>query len=230
MTVEFGDAVSAFAASLVSARRTLDTATARLGELYAADENLRSLPTPSFILAEAEFELPYIVDEVVVVPAPPPPELPRRSVVKLGSRELASLERGVDDRARQGLSILTEQYARVVELYARAQRDPSVLRTESIPTLERPQAAEVELLKTGASKLARERFDRMRHDFEDVRGALLAARETVGETSKPRVMVRLDAAALADAAPEHIQRARFTFRDAPRTTVDVDGEPIAVPE
>lgn len=228
MTVEFGDAVSAFAASLVEARRTLDTATAQLGQVYAADEHLKSLPTPAFTLAEAEFEVPYVVEEVVTEPAPPPPELPRRAVVKLGESDLRSLQRGVDDRAQQGLQILTEQYARAAELYARARQDPAVLATEPIPTLDRPKPEEIELLKTGASKLARERFDRMRREFEDIRGALLETRETLGESSKPRVMVRLDAEALAGAAPEHVQRARFTFRDAGRATVDVDGEPIAV--
>jgi hypothetical protein len=44
------------------------------------------------------------------------------------------------------------------------------------------------------------------------------------------VLVRLDAGALAEAPADRVQRVRLRFHDLPTTTVDVDGQPVVVPD
>lgn len=229
MTVEFGDAVSAIAASLVSARRTLDAATASLGQLYGADRNLRSLPVPSYTLAEATFDVPFVVEEVLAE-GPLQLDLPRRPVVRVGQTEAASLLRGVDDQAQQRLNVLLDEYAVITDLYSRARKDPSVLESEPIPVLPRPGQSEMVMLKTGASRTAQEKLDRVLADFQEVRASLSGAAQTVQTSATPRLMVRLDAAALADASPERVHRVQLTFRDQATTTVDVDDASITLTE
>lgn len=229
MTVEFGDAVSAIAASLVSARRTLDSATASLGQRYAADETLRSLPVPAYTLAEATFDVPFVVDEVQPPPEEPVvPELPRRPPVRVGASEVASLRRGLDQGTEARLKLLLEEYDAVGKLYQRARTDPNVLVREPVPQVPEPLPEELDLLRTGASKAARDKLDRVLDEFRDMRSSLFAVAEAVEAATKPKLMVRLDAEALDNAEPDRIQRVRLTFRDQPLTTVDVDGSPVAL--
>jgi hypothetical protein len=44
------------------------------------------------------------------------------------------------------------------------------------------------------------------------------------------VFIRLDADSLSKVPVERIQRARLTFRDVQQSSVDVDGEPVVVPD
>ncbi len=230
MSVEFADAVSAYAEALLAARRTLDAASARLAQVYAADETLMSLPTPAFRLAEAEFEMPYVVDEIVTEAEERLPELPRRTVVKLNDRELASLLRGVDDFTRDRFGIFLDQYQRLVDIYERARQDPRVLRQEALPGFQRPDTKDLRLLRTGASATSRQRLDRLLDDIEEVWASLDVAAQTIKEGPRTRVFVRLDAGALAEVPPDRVQRARLRFRDLPTTRVDVDGQPVVIPE
>ena len=227
MSVEFGEAVSALASSLVAARRALDAATAELAEIYAADERLRSLPVPAFGLAEATFDVPYVVDSVVEK-APPRLELPRRPVFRIGERELITLTRGVPEDVRSRLQRLVEQYDRMTELYARAVDEPGVLTGERIPVPERLTRADLEALRRGASGPAREQLDGLVKDVAGLHKAL----QTDAEQAKPtqRVFIRLDAESLSGVPPERIQRATLTFRDVQQSTVDVGGEPVVVPD
>lgn len=227
MSVEFGDAVSALASSLVAARRALDAATAELGDVYAGDERLRSLPVPAFSLAEATFDVPFVVDSVE---EPPPPrlELPRRPVFRIGDREMASLTRGVGEDVRQRLARLIDQYERMSDLYARAAQDPAVLRGERVPVPDRFPRADLEALRATASAAAREQLDAVLTDFS----ALQKVLQTAAQQAKPvpRVFIRLDADSLSKVPVERIQRAKLTFRDVQQNSVDVDGEPVVVPD
>lgn len=227
MTVEFGAAVSALASSLVAARRALDAATAELAEVYAADERLRSLPVPAFALAEATFDVPYVVDSVVQG-EPPRLDLPRRPVFRIGEREMATLTRGVPEDVRTRLQRLVDQYERMSDLYGRAVQEPGVLVGERIPVPERLTRADLEALRRGASGPAREQLEALLKDVSGLHKAL----RTAGEQAKPtqRVFIRLDAESLSGVPPERIQRATLTFRDIQQSTVDVGGEPVVVPD
>jgi hypothetical protein len=227
MSVEFGEAVSALASSLVAARRALDAATADLADVYAGDERLRSLPVPAFSLAEATFDVPFVVDSVE---EPPPPrlELPRRPVFRIGDREMASLTRGVAEDVRQRLQRLIDQYERMSDLYARATQDPAVLRGEQIPAPERLPRADLEALRASASTAAREQLDAVLTDVAALQKVLQSAAQRAKPV--PRLFIRLDADSLSKVPVERIQRARLTFRDVQQSSVDVDGEPVVVPD
>ena len=227
MSVEFGEAVSALATSLVAARRALDAATAELSDAYAADERLRSLPVPAFALSEASFDVPYVVDSVEET-VPPPLDLPRRPVFRIGEREMTSLTRGVAEDVRQRLQRLVDQYERMSDLYARALTDPAVLRGERVPAPERLPRADVEALRATASTAARDQFDALLKDVGSLQTALQAAARRAKPVS--RVFIRLDADSLAKVPPERIQHAKLTFRDIQQSSVDVDGAPVVVPD
>ena len=227
MSVEFGEAVAALATSLVAARRALDAATAELSEDYAADERLRSLPVPAFALAEVTFDVPYIVDSVEET-VPPRLDLPRRPVFRIGEREMASLMRGVPEDVRQRLQRLVDQYERMSDLYGRAVQDPAVLRGEPIPVPERLTRADLAALRATASTTAREQLDALVKDVSSLQKALQTAVQRVKPA--PRVFIRLDAESLAKVPAERLQRAKLTFRDVQQSSVDVDGEPIVVPD
>jgi hypothetical protein len=227
MTVEFGDAVSALAKSLVAARRALDAATAELTAVYAADERLRSLPVPAFSLAEATFDLPYVVDSVVEF-GPPQLELPRRPVVTIGDRELASLLRGAPEDVGARLMQLVEQHQRMRDLYDRARDDPEVLRDEEIPDVVRLTRADIVALTTSASSAARDQLIALIRDSQELQKVIREAAEKA--RPRQRVFIRLDADSLSGVPPEQIQRAALTFRDVQKATVDVGGEPVVVPD
>ncbi|WP_324277550.1 hypothetical protein [Blastococcus brunescens] len=227
MTVEFGEAVSALANSLVAARHALDTATADLAAVYEADEHLRSLPVPAFALAEARFDVPYVVDSVEEI-RPPRLELVRRPVVAIGERELASLLRGAPEDTGARLRRLVEQHERMRDLYDRAREDPEVFRDEPIPDVERLSRADLAALTASASAPAREQLLAVVRDVQELQKAL----RTAAQKSKPRqrLFIRLDAESLAGVPPEQIQRAALTFRDVQKATVDVGGERVVVPD
>ncbi|MGY1804062.1 hypothetical protein ACI78T_12375 [Blastococcus sp. SYSU D00922] len=227
MSVEFGDAVSALASSLVAARRALDAATAELSAAYAADERLRSLPVPAFSLAEARFDVPYVVDSVEEV-GPPRLELPRRPVVAIGEREMASLLRGAPADVGARLEQFVEQHARLRDLYDRARDDPESLRDEPVPELVRLSRADLAALRASASGPAREQLTAVIRDAQELHKLL----QDAAQKSRPtqRVFIRLDADSLSGVPPEQIQRASLTFRDVPKAMVDVGGEPVVVPD
>ncbi|WP_116452904.1 hypothetical protein [Blastococcus litoris] len=227
MSVEFGDAVSALASSLVAARRALDAATAELSAAYAADERLRSLPVPAFALAEAHFDVPYVVDSVEEV-GPPRLELPRRPVVAIGEREMASLLRGVGADVGARLQQLVDQHARLRDLYDRARDDPESMRDERVPEPVRLSRADLAALRASASGPAREQLTAVVRDVQELQKLL----QDVAQKSRPtqRVFIRLDADSLSGVPPEQIQRASLTFRDVPKAMVDVGGEPVVVPD
>lgn len=227
MTVEFGDAVAALANSLVAARRALDAATADLSSVYAADERLRSLPVPAFSLAEARFDVPYVVDSVVEV-GPPPLELPRRPVVAIGERELASLLRGAPEDVGARLRLLVHQHERMRDLYDRAREEPEVLREEEVPDVVRLTRADVAALTASASSAAREQLLALMKDAQELQKVLRDAAEKA--RPRQRLFIRLDAEALSGVPPEQIQRAALTFRDVQKATVDAGGEPVVVPD
>lgn len=227
MSVEFGEAVAALATSLVAARRALDAATAELSESYGADERFRSLPVPAFALAEVTFDLPYVVDSVEET-VPPRLDLPRRPVFRIGEREMASLMRGVPEDVRQRLQRLVDQYERMSDLYGRAVQDPAVLRGEPIPVPEHLTRADLAALRATASTTAREQLDALVKDVSSLQKALQTAVQRVKPA--PRVFIRLDADSLAKVPVERIQRAKLIFRDVQQSSVDVDGEPIVVPD
>ena len=227
MSVEFGEAVSALASSLVAARRALDAATAELADLYAGDERLRSLPVPAFSLAEATFDVPYVVDSVE---EPPPPriELPRRPVFRIGEREMASLTRGVTEDVRQRLQRLIDQYERMSELYGRAMQDPAVLRGEPIPVPERLSRADLEALRATASTAAREQFDAVLHDVGAVQrgpagGGPAGEARPAGVRPAGRGLAGEGAGRADPAGDAHLPR-------RPHSSVDVDGAPVVVPD
>jgi hypothetical protein len=227
MTVEFGEAVSALANSLVAARRALDAATADLSAVYEADERLRSLPVPAFSLAEVRFDVPYVVDSVEEV-RPPRLDLVRRPVVVIGEREMASLLRGAPEDVGARLQRLVEEHGRMRDLYDRVRDDPEVFREEPIPELERLSRADLAALTRAASAPAREQLLALIRDAQDLHKAL----QTAAEKSRPRqrLFIRLDADSLSGVPPEQLQRAALTFRDLPKATVDAGGEPVVVPD
>lgn len=227
MSVEFGDAVSALASSLVAARRALDAATAELTAAYAADERLRSLPVPAFSLAEAHFDVPYVVDSVEEV-GPPRLELPRRPVVAIGEREMASLLRGVPADVGARLQQLVEQHAKLRDLYDRARDDPESMRDERVPEPMRLSRSDLAALRASASGPAREQLTAVIRDAQELQKLL----QDAAQKSRPtqRVFIRLDADSLSGVPPEQIQRASLTFRDVPKAMVDVGGEPVVVPD
>jgi hypothetical protein len=227
MTVEFGDAVSALAKSLVAARRALDAATAELTVVYATDERLRSLPVPAFSLAEATFDLPYVVDSVVEF-GPPQLELPRRPVITIGDRELASLLKGAPEDVGARLTQLIGQHQRMRDLYDRARDDPEVLRDEEIPDVIRLSRADIVALTKSATAAAREQLIALIKDAQELQAVLREA----AEKARPRqqVFIRLDADSLSGVPPEQIQRAALTFREVHKATVDVGGGTVVVPD
>lgn len=227
MSVEFGDAVSALASSLVAARRALDAATADLTAAYAADERLRSLPVPAFALAEARFDVPYVVDSVEEV-GPPRLELVRRPVKSIGDREMASLLRGVPEDVAVRLQQFVELHARLRDLYDRARDDPDLLRDEPLPELRRLSRSDLAALRASASAPAREQLTAVLRDAQELHEALRDAAQRSRPTQ--RVFIRLDADSLSGIPPEQIQRASLTFRDVPTAMVDAGGEPVVVPD
>jgi hypothetical protein len=227
VSVEFGDAVSALASSLVAARRALDAATAELSAAYAADERLRSLPVPAFALAEARFDVPYVVDSVEEV-GPPRLELPRRPQVSIGERELAALLRGVPADVGARLQQVVDQHARLRDLYERARDDPGSMRDEPVPEPVRLSRADLAALRASASGPAREQLTAVLRDAQELQKLL----QDAAQKSRPtqRVFIRLDADSLSGVPAEQIQRASLTFRDVPKAMVDVGGEPVVVPD
>jgi hypothetical protein len=227
MSVEFGDAVSALAASLVAARRALDAATAELTAAYAADERLRSLPVPAFALAEAHFDVPYVVDSVEEM-HPPDLDLDRRPGVGIGEREMATLLRGVAQDVGARLQRFVARHARLQEFYERVREDPDLLRDDRPPVLEPLSRADLVVLRSAGTPAARDQLMAVVRDAQELQKVLAEAAQRGKPTQ--RVFIRLDADSLSGVPAEQIQRASLTFRDVPTSTVDVGGEPVVVPD
>jgi hypothetical protein len=230
MSVPFGEAVSAIASSLVAARRALDAATADLVEDYRTDERLRGLPVPAFALAEATFEVPYVVEEVVVGQPPDRPPLPPREVIRLGDREVASLIKGVAEDVRERFEQMIARYEKLAEFYQAAAADPAILDREPVPELPALTPKDLEALKTNATATAGRRLDLLLRDAAERHALLRKAAAGEIPPGEPVVLIRMDRAALADVPADRLQRATLTFRDQPAGTVEVEGRPVVAPE
>ncbi|MCO6455424.1 MAG: hypothetical protein J5I93_09010 [Pirellulaceae bacterium] len=204
------------ASALVSARQFLDDEAARMRELYASHEDLARLPQPRFTLDEVTFDLSVVVDDVQAEGGEPPRIHATRDVA-LGERELSSLKRGAESSAAEQLDALLADYQAVKD-HLRSAHDES-LAIGPLGAAVKLNAAQLQVLKLGASRTAVSRLDQLLDDYQASRSALLVARSRQRRGPVPQLRVRIDPESIAKAPDIARQRIQVTFRgeeiDAP---------------
>ena len=184
-------------------------------------------PKRRFEIADVEIELNYVVAEAEERP-PVVVETETSEKVPFTARQITSLKRGAGNTASTFERMLSDYEQAKTELQRLAElgqipADERVKRTPRV--MLNPE--DVALLRKGAAQDAVRRFEQLIEDYRRAKNELARLSQLV-QPARPQIglNVRLDAEALAEAAPE--TRQKVTFRLAVRTTetVLVDGEPV----
>ena len=221
---DLGAVLTALSASLVAANEFLRSTTGSLRDAAASDPGGRTVPVPTFAIADASFEVAFIVTRVEERP-PEPPVLPLRRNVTIGDREMASLLRGASEETRVALLDLLEGYELVKQLYVRVREDPNLAGDLVIPARIELSDEALDELRSNASQSARSVLDRLLDDYEASRGDLVETKRIIQAGPQRRVLVRIDPDAVREAGAA-VQHARLTFRLGQQELIDVDGEVV----
>jgi hypothetical protein len=222
--IDLDQLVVSLAAAMVNARRYLDQATLNMQDVYEASSTLAAMPRPRFNLDSVEFEVPYVVDDIQAQKVKTP-SMRVQADVSVSERELNSLRRGIDGETQDRLTRLLADYRTVKAGLRMSAADTGRTPVKLRPAVEL-EGRHLQDLKTGASKTAVRKLDRLLEDYHAARTSLVRMREVITGGGVPRVRVRVDAASVQE-APEHAQhRVRLLFRSDTQEPVSVQDQII----
>ncbi|HNY31217.1 MAG TPA: hypothetical protein PKO15_10055 [Fibrobacteria bacterium] len=217
------------AASMISAQRYLLQANQELDDLHQDSTLLADMPRSRFSLGSVTFDVPYVVENIVVPDPPSPAEVRVTKDVELTASDLASLRRGTSEASLQQFDALVADYAQVKAGLRQAVQSRDTLKSSTIAAPKRLAPA-VEIgkdvgteLATGANKVAVTKLARLLEDYQSARTSYQRIKETLAGGSLPRLAVRIDPDSIAGSATG-VHRMKLQFNSDDQPSIKANGQ------